>query len=147
VIDAAHIVDTSWDRTRPLAREQLMQALAGFTLTFDRNLDEARARLQVANLIWVRYHGFERIGPAVTIPGAAVARGTIVRWRPIFPANELIQRGLQLQQNGQVVIDLVADYLFDTTGLPASSSAGALLGGRGPFLPGGILRLFIQQAG
>ena len=147
MIDAAHIVDTNWDRTTPLNRDQLIQVLAGLSLTFDRDLDPDRSRLAVSYLVWVTYLGFDRVTPPLLIPGVAVARGTIVRWRPRMPPNELLQSGLQLHSAGQLQIDLHADYLFDTSGLPASGSATALVGGQGPFLPGGILRLFILHAG
>ena len=147
MIDAAHIVDTNWDRATPLNRDRLIQLLAGISLTFDRDLDPDRSRAFTSFLVWVRFLGFDRVTPPLLIPGIAVARGNIVRWRPRMTPPELLQSGLQLQSAGQLQIDLHADYLFDTTGLPASHSASALAGGQGPFLPGGILRLFILHAG
>jgi hypothetical protein len=50
----------------------------------------------------------------------------------------------ELQEvGGSIQIDIDCDYLMNRSGRPVSGSASPLIGLKGPFPPGGILRLTI----
>jgi collagen triple helix repeat protein len=135
----------SWDPRVPVAFPDLDAVLASLAIDFSDDVD---------------------IGRFVEA-GSATAHVLCLPRIPVFPVRRLRHQvsgqGNRLEINvgldspaageirevngGDIVIDIVCDYLLDGRGVAVSASLAAVVGGEPTLVPGGILRLSVAVGG
>jgi collagen triple helix repeat protein len=139
-VDVGVLKNTSWRLDEPVTISQLGQAANPALLSFDRELDPDRFKpfSEAAVQVW-------SLPADSSLPVRHVNRGIEVQQNElaIFVTPEQPILADLRKAGGQLVIDLVCDYLLDRDGVPVSNSIGQLFDARVTPMPGGLMRLVI----
>jgi hypothetical protein len=140
------IVEVNWDITGRVSPDEALGILAKFRATFSDAINKRQMAAFEATVITVLSLPDSRSGgPVRRINGLSSVDGDTLIFKP-FGFDDRIPGELQ-EVGGTIQIDIDCDYLMTRRGSPVSGSASPLIGMKGPFPPGGILRLSILIAG
>jgi len=136
------IVEVNWDITGRFAAEEGLAIVSEFRATFSDAINRSQLRPFASTVMTVLTLPDSRSGgPVRRINGATDVDGDTLIFKP-FGISDRIRSELS-EVGGSIQIDIDCDYLMNRQGLPVSGSASPLIGLKGPFPPGGILRLSI----
>ena len=131
-LEMTRVIKLNWTPGASQPLGNALEMLSALTFTFNRGLDGERVKQAGERLIDVVVQGAERV--LRLYRGAVTHAATdVLVWRSLETA-AVMRRELP---QATVLIRVHADYLLDVNAQPVSGSAAALIGGNGPFAPGG----------
>ncbi|TKB24728.1 collagen-like protein [Desulfopila sp. IMCC35006] len=142
------VTKLSWNPLTPVNPQNVVEILLsrGLSFVFSAPLDGALIDRTGANCLRVRLQGQENI--LHLLPGKisfSQTRPTILSWNCTL-SSAILSKYMDMERETSLQIDLLADYLRGTDGIPVSGSAGLVMGFPDPYMPGGIFACWMKIA-
>lgn len=137
----------SWDPFTPLDPESVIAILLsrGLVFTFSAPLDGDLIEKAGAYCMRVRLHGNSDV--MYLLPGkvSLSTTRTLARltWNCTLSGN-VLNKYMDKERTTSLQIDLLADYLRGADGTHVSGSSSAIMGLKGPYMPGGIFACWMK---